>query len=50
MRLVLDQGVPREAAALLRALGHHCLQAGEIGPNGANGIQAAARPSGMEGR
>jgi hypothetical protein len=31
MRLVLDQGVPRDAAAQLRALGYPCTHAGEIG-------------------
>jgi predicted nuclease of predicted toxin-antitoxin system len=30
-RLVLDQGVPRDAAARLRALGYECMHAGEIG-------------------
>jgi predicted nuclease of predicted toxin-antitoxin system len=31
MRLILDQGVPRDAAALLRGLGHECIHLGEIG-------------------
>ena len=31
MRLVLEQGVPRDAAALLRSLGHDCMHVGEIG-------------------
>lgn len=31
MRLVLDQGVPRDAAALPRSLGYDCMHAGEIG-------------------
>ena len=31
MRLVLDQGIPRDAAAGLRRLGHECLHVGEIG-------------------
>ena len=31
MRLVLDQGIPRDAAAGLRGLGHECLHVGEIG-------------------
>ena len=31
MRLVLDQGVPHDAAALLRSLGHDCMHVGEIG-------------------
>ena len=31
MRLVLDQGVPRDAAALLRSLGHGCMHVSEIG-------------------
>jgi len=31
MRLVLDHGVPRDAAALLRSLGHDCKHVGEIG-------------------
>ena len=30
MRLVLDQGVPHDAAALLRSLGHDCTHVGEI--------------------
>src|SRR5882724_2537069 len=31
MRLVLDQGVPRDAASLLRELGHDCTHVGEVG-------------------
>jgi len=31
MQFVLDQGVPRDAAALLRSLGHDCIHVGEIG-------------------
>jgi predicted nuclease of predicted toxin-antitoxin system len=31
MRLVLDQGVPRDAAPLLRSLGYECTHVGEIG-------------------
>lgn len=31
MRLVLDQGVPHDAAALLRSLGFDCMHVGEIG-------------------
>jgi predicted nuclease of predicted toxin-antitoxin system len=31
MRLFLDQGVPRDAAARLRDLGYECMHAGEIG-------------------
>ena len=31
MRLVLDQGVPRDAAALLRSLGYDCMHLSEIG-------------------
>lgn len=31
MRLVLDQGVPRDAATLLRNLGYDCTHVGEIG-------------------
>ncbi len=31
MQFVLDQGVPREAAVLLRSLGHDCIHIGEIG-------------------
>jgi len=30
-RLILDQGVPRDAAARLRSLGHERVHAGEIG-------------------
>ena len=30
MRLVLDQGVPRDAASRLRAMGHECTHVGEI--------------------
>ena len=31
VRLVLDQGIPRDAAIRLRALGYECMHAGEIG-------------------
>lgn len=31
MRLILDQGVPRDAAARLRDFGYDCTHAGEIG-------------------
>jgi predicted nuclease of predicted toxin-antitoxin system len=31
MSLVLDQGVPRDAASRLRALGYECIHLGEIG-------------------
>jgi len=31
MRLVLDQGVPRDAAGRLRGLGYECMHLGEIG-------------------
>jgi predicted nuclease of predicted toxin-antitoxin system len=31
MRLVLDQGVPQDAAALLRRLGYDCMHVGEVG-------------------
>ena len=31
MRLVLDQGVPRDAATRLRGLGYDCTHVGEIG-------------------
>ena len=31
VRVVLDQGVPRDAAALLRERGHECTHVGEIG-------------------
>jgi predicted nuclease of predicted toxin-antitoxin system len=31
MRLVLDQGVPRDAAAALRSLGYDCIHVSEIG-------------------
>lgn len=31
LRLVLDQGVPRDAAASLRGLGFECMHVGEIG-------------------
>jgi predicted nuclease of predicted toxin-antitoxin system len=30
VRLVLDQGVPRDTAALLRERGHQCIHVGEI--------------------
>ncbi|MEO8371933.1 MAG: DUF5615 family PIN-like protein [Candidatus Solibacter sp.] len=33
MRLVLDQGVPHDAAPLLRSLGYDCTHVGEIGMN-----------------
>jgi predicted nuclease of predicted toxin-antitoxin system len=31
IRLVLDQGVPRDAASLLRERGHECTHVGEVG-------------------
>ena len=31
MRLILDQGVPRDAASLLRKLGYECTHVGEPG-------------------
>ena len=31
VRLVLDQGIPRDAAIRLRTLGYECMHAGEIG-------------------
>ena len=31
MSLVLDQGVPRDAASRLRGLGYECIHLGEIG-------------------
>jgi predicted nuclease of predicted toxin-antitoxin system len=31
MRLILDQGVPRDAANLLRELGYECTHVGEVG-------------------
>src|SRR5438132_13820448 len=31
MRLVLDQGVPRDAASLLRELGYDCTHVGAVG-------------------
>jgi predicted nuclease of predicted toxin-antitoxin system len=31
MRLVLDQGVPHDAAAHLRSLGHDCVHVSEVG-------------------
>jgi hypothetical protein len=31
MRVILDQGVPRDAAALLRERGYQCTHVGEIG-------------------
>ena len=31
MRLILDQGVPRDAASLLRELGYECTHVGEVG-------------------
>jgi predicted nuclease of predicted toxin-antitoxin system len=31
IRLLLDQGVPRDAAGLLRTLGYECIHVGEIG-------------------
>lgn len=31
MRLVLDQGVPRDAAVFLREGGHDCIHVGEVG-------------------
>jgi predicted nuclease of predicted toxin-antitoxin system len=35
MRLVLDQGVPRDAAVRLRNLGHDCVHVGEVGMHNA---------------
>jgi predicted nuclease of predicted toxin-antitoxin system len=35
MRLVLDQGVPRDAAVRLRNRGHDCVHVGEIGMHNA---------------
>jgi predicted nuclease of predicted toxin-antitoxin system len=31
MRVILGQGVPRDAATLLRELGHECMHVGEAG-------------------
>jgi predicted nuclease of predicted toxin-antitoxin system len=31
VRLILDQGIPRDAAAFLRKRGHDCIHAGEMG-------------------
>jgi predicted nuclease of predicted toxin-antitoxin system len=31
MRLILDQGLPRDAASLLREIGYDCIHVGEIG-------------------
>ena len=31
MRLILDQGVPRDAASMLRELGYECTHVGEVG-------------------
>ena len=31
LRLVLDKGVPRDAAARLRGLGYECIHVGEVG-------------------
>ena len=31
VRLVLDQGIPRDAAAFLREGGHDCIHVGEVG-------------------
>jgi hypothetical protein len=33
MHLILDQGIPRDAALRLRELGHECTHVGEIGPS-----------------
>jgi len=34
VRLVLDQGVPRDAAGFLRERGHDCIHVGEVGCRG----------------
>ena len=35
MRLVLDQGISRDAASCLRNLGHECVHVGEVGMHSA---------------
>jgi predicted nuclease of predicted toxin-antitoxin system len=42
MRLILDQGVPRDAATLLRSLGHDCTHVGEIGMSQSADIEIVA--------
>ena len=39
MRILLDEGLPRSAAALLRADGHECVHVAEIGLRGAPDVQ-----------
>jgi predicted nuclease of predicted toxin-antitoxin system len=43
MRLVLDQGVPRDAAERLRDLGYECEHAGEVGMSKAADCDILAR-------
>ena len=45
MRLLLDQGIPRDAAVFLRATGHECIHAGEIGMSEAADEELLARAS-----
>jgi predicted nuclease of predicted toxin-antitoxin system len=42
MHLILDQGVPRDAAALLRSVGYDCTHVGEIGMSKAAGMEIVA--------
>lgn len=42
MRLVLDQGVPYDAAALLRNIGYDCTHVGEIGMSRASDEEIVA--------
>ena len=42
MRLVLDQGLPRDAAALLRERGHDCIHIGDIGMSKATDEETVA--------
>jgi predicted nuclease of predicted toxin-antitoxin system len=42
MRLILDQGVPSDAAALLLSLGHDCTHVGEAGMNRATNEEILA--------
>lgn len=45
MRFLLDQGIPRDGATLVRASGHECTHVGEIGMSRASDKEILARAS-----